>query len=149
MDADFRVIGAGIAGASPAPWPTGRECAVLPEHKSRPGYPDAVVSQDMRPGAPRMAPAEDRLTRATARTLGRSPRTRSGLRSLLADGGLAGGFDPAAPGPFWLAGQGGHGLQASATMEQASAAPIVREAIPCVRASSGVAADLRSPSHPR
>jgi D-arginine dehydrogenase len=33
-----------------------------------------------------------------------------------------GGFDPAAPGFFWLAAQGGYGIQTSAAMGEACAA---------------------------
>ncbi len=52
----------------------------------------------------------------------RPTRTWAGLRSFVADGDLVGGFDADAPGFFWLAAQGGYGIQTSAAMGEACAA---------------------------
>ena len=41
----------------------------------------------------------------------RPTRMWAGLRSFVADGDLVGGFDADAPGFFWLAAQGGYGIQ--------------------------------------
>ena len=40
----------------------------------------------------------------------------AGLRSFVADRTPTAGFDPGAPGFFWLAGQGGYGLQTAPAM---------------------------------
>ena len=40
------------------------------------------------------------------------------------------GFDPDAPGFFWLVGQGGYGIQTSPAMGQASAALVRGAALP-------------------
>ena len=55
-------------------------------------------------------------------------RTWAGLRSFVADGDLVGGFDAEAPGFFWVAAQGGYGIQTSAAMGQACAALAARPA---------------------
>lgn len=66
---------------------------------------------DARPEEIDVALAIDRINEAT--TIGiRSVRSAwAGLRSFVADGAMVIGFDPSAPGFFWLAGQGGTGIQ--------------------------------------
>jgi D-arginine dehydrogenase len=58
----------------------------------------------------------------TTLTIRRPTRTWAGLRSFVADGDLVGGFDPESPGFFWVAGQGGYGIQTSPAMGEACAA---------------------------
>ena len=60
----------------------------------------------------------------------RPTRTWAGLRSFVADGDLVGGYDPELPGFFWVAAQGGYGIQTSAAMGQACAALAARRADP-------------------
>ena len=57
-------------------------------------------------------------------------RPWAGLRSFVDDGDLVGGFDPLAPGFFWLAAQGGYGIQTSAAMGEACAALVRGAALP-------------------
>jgi D-arginine dehydrogenase len=52
------------------------------------------------------------------------------LRSFVADGDLLSGFDPQVSGLFWVAAQGGYGIQTSPAMGQASAALVRGEALP-------------------
>jgi D-arginine dehydrogenase len=52
------------------------------------------------------------------------------LRSFVADGDLVGGWDPQAEGFFWVAAQGGYGIQTSAAMGEACAALARGEAVP-------------------
>ncbi|MEX1270979.1 MAG: FAD-binding oxidoreductase, partial [Acidimicrobiia bacterium] len=68
---------------------------------------------DARPEEIDVARAIDRINEMT--TLGiRSVRTSwAGLRSFVPDGGMVVGFDPELEGFFWLAGQGGTGIQTS------------------------------------
>jgi D-arginine dehydrogenase len=40
------------------------------------------------------------------------------------------GYDPRTPGFYWVAGQGGYGIQTSAAMGEASACLIVRRPLP-------------------
>ena len=52
-------------------------------------------------------------------------RAWTGLRTSAADGVPVLGFDPEAPGFFWLAGQGGYGFQTSAAMAEAASGQLI------------------------
>jgi D-arginine dehydrogenase len=73
-----------------------------------------------------VAIAIDRLEKATRVTVGRVRRKWAGLRSFAPDRSPVIGFDAAAPGFFWLAGQGGYGIQTSPAAA-ALAAALVRD----------------------
>lgn len=60
-----------------------------------------------------------RVEEATTLEVTRIATRWAGLRSFLADKVPTAGFAPDAPGFFWLAGQGGYGLQTSPAMAQA------------------------------
>ena len=87
-----------------------------------PANADPVEPQDVQPEELDIALAIDRIQAMTTLTIRRPARTWAGLRSFVADGDLVGGFDPEAPGFFWLAGQGGYGIQTSPAMGEACAA---------------------------
>ena len=55
----------------------------------------------------------DRLTRATSLQVPRIRARWAGLRSFVADKTIVIGFDAQAKGFFWLAGQGGYGIQSA------------------------------------
>lgn len=63
------------------------------------------------------------------RSAGPAPPGR-GLRSSVADGELAIGFDDAVPGFFWLVGQGGDDIQSAAGAAALAAALITRQPVP-------------------
>ena len=87
-----------------------------------PANADPVPPQDVQPEELDIAIAIDRIEGMTALEIRRPTRTWAGLRSFVADGDLVGGFDPAAPGFFWVAAQGGYGIQTSPAMGEACAA---------------------------
>lgn len=87
-----------------------------------PANADPVDPQDVQPEELDIALAIDRIQQMTTLEIRRPARTWAGLRSFVADGDLVGGFDPAAPGFFWVAAQGGYGIQTSAAMGEACAA---------------------------
>jgi D-arginine dehydrogenase len=87
-----------------------------------PANADPVPPQDVQPEELDIALAIERIAQATTLEIRRPTRTWAGLRSFVADGDLVGGFDPAAPGFFWLAAQGGYGIQTSPAMGEACAA---------------------------
>lgn len=87
-----------------------------------PANADPVPPQDVQPEELDIALAIDRIQEMTTLEIRRPARTWAGLRSFVADGDLVGGFDPAAPGFFWVAAQGGYGIQTSAAMGEACAA---------------------------
>jgi D-arginine dehydrogenase len=69
-----------------------------------------------------VALAIDRIESLTTLQIRRPARVWAGLRSFVADGALVGGFDTRAAGFFWVAAQGGYGIQTSAAMGEACAA---------------------------
>jgi D-arginine dehydrogenase len=87
-----------------------------------PANADDVPPQDVQPEELDIAIAIDRIETMTTLRIRRPTRTWAGLRSFVADGDLVGGFDAAAPGFFWIAAQGGYGIQTSPAMGEACAA---------------------------
>ena len=70
----------------------------------------------------------------------------AGLRSFLPDGNPAAGYDPEGAGFFWLAGQGGYGIQSAPAMARAAAALIDGRALPDDIAAEGASAEALSPA---
>ena len=70
----------------------------------------------------------------------------AGLRSFVDDGGLVGGFDPDAPGFFWVVGQGGYGVQTAPAMGEACAALARGQSLPASIAAEGLTAESLGPS---
>jgi D-arginine dehydrogenase len=85
----------------------------------------------------------------TTLTVRRPTRTWAGLRSFVEDGDLVGGFDPDVPGFFWVAAQGGYGIQTSAAMGEACAALARGLPLPERIAAFGLTADMLSPARLR
>ncbi len=79
-----------------------------------------------------------RIEEATTLVIRRPDRTWAGLRSFVADGELVIGHDPACPGFFWLAGQGGYGIQSAAGASELAAALLCGDALPATLAAEGV-----------
>ena len=86
-----------------------------------------VEACDVQPEELDVAVAIDRVEKATRVSIARVRRKWAGLRSFAPDRSPVIGFDEAAPGFFWLAGQGGYGIQ-TAPAAAALAAALVREA---------------------
>lgn len=112
-----------------------------------PANADAVAPQDVQPEELDIALAIDRIEAATTLSV-RPRRTWAGLRSFVADGDLVGGFAPDAPGFFWLAAQGGYGIQTAAAMGEASAAIVRGLALPQRIAAFGLSAAALAPTRP-
>jgi D-arginine dehydrogenase len=87
-----------------------------------PANADPVPPHDVQPEEMDIALAIDRIQQMTTLEIRRPARTWAGLRSFVADGDLVGGFDAQAPGFFWVAAQGGYGIQTSPAMGEACAA---------------------------
>ena len=85
---------------------------------------------DVQPEELDIAIAVDRLQQATTLEIKRITRSWAGLRSFVADKTPVVGFDPAVEGFFWLAGQGGYGIQTAPGMGRTSAALASGEEIP-------------------
>ncbi|GLH18799.1 FAD-dependent catabolic D-arginine dehydrogenase DauA [Pseudomonas atacamensis] len=95
-----------------------------------PANADPVEPHDVQPEELDIAMGIYQIEEATTLTIRRPTRTWAGLRSFVADGDLLSGFDPQVPGLFWVAAQGGYGIQTSPAMGQASAALVRGEPFP-------------------
>jgi D-arginine dehydrogenase len=94
----------------------------------------------------------DRVTRATTFEIRKIHSKWAGLRSFVADRTLVAGYDPLVEGFFWLAAQGGYGIQTSSGASRAAATLVIQRSIPAELRDLGVLeADLapRRFSEPR
>lgn len=107
-----------------------------------PANAEPVAPHDVQPEELDIALAIDRIERATTMRIDRPQRPWAGLRSFVADGGLVGGFDPAASGFFWVAALGGYGIQTSAAMGEACANLVLGRPLPAHLADAGLSAQL-------
>ena len=144
------------AGVTVAAWPAlvgvDESWYVKPDAGMLLGSPanaDPVEPHDVQPEELDIAIAIDRIETMTTMKIVRPARTWAGLRSFVADGDLVGGFDVDAPGFFWLAAQGGYGIQTSAAMGEACAALAAGEAMPAPIARFGLTAAMLSPARLR
>jgi D-arginine dehydrogenase len=114
-----------------------------------PANADPVEAQDVQPEELDIALGIHRIETMTTLQIRRPTRTWAGLRSFVADGDLVGGFDADAPGFFWVAAQGGYGIQTSAAMGQACAALLRGLPIPPSVADFGLTPGMLSPARLR
>ncbi|MFW9081672.1 NAD(P)/FAD-dependent oxidoreductase [Pseudomonas sp. P2757] len=114
-----------------------------------PANADPVEPHDVQPEELDIAMGIYQIEEATTLTIRRPTRTWAGLRSFVADGDLLCGFDPQVPGLFWVAAQGGYGIQTSPAMGQASAALVRGEALPEHLQQFGLSAAMLSPARLR
>lgn len=90
-----------------------------------PANADPVEPHDVQPEELDIATAIYRIEDMTTLQIRRPARTWAGLRSFVQDGDLVGGFDAdtdKGAGFFWVAAQGGYGIQTSPAMGEACAA---------------------------
>ena len=113
----------GPEGADVSGWPfaktVGDELYFAPESGRLFASPmDEVPTDpcDAQPDEYEVALAAHRVEERTTMKVGRIHSRWAGLRTFAPDRHLIAGFDPRAEGFFWLAGQGGFGLQTSPAM---------------------------------
>jgi len=108
---------------------------------------DATPSEpcDAQPDEYDVAVAVERFERATDMTVTRIEHRWAGLRSFVSDSLPVVGFEPSAPGFFWLIGQGGFGIQTSPTMGRLSAALVRGEDVPGDLRERGITAGELAP----
>lgn len=111
-----------------------------------PANVDPVPAHNVQPEEMDMALAIHQIEAMTRLQIRRPARAWAGLRSVMADGSLVGGFDPQAPGFFWVAGQGGYGIQAAAAMGQTYAALAMGQGVSAPVAAFGLPAAMLSPA---
>ena len=86
-----------------------------------PANADPVPAHDVVPEELDVATGIYRIEAATSLTIRRPRHTWAGLRSFVADGDFVIGWDPATPAFFWLAAQGGYGIQSAAGVSRLAA----------------------------
>lgn len=106
------------------------------------------VPTDAQPEELDVALAIDRIERATQWKIARVTRRWAGLRSFVADNTPVVGFDQACPGFFWLAGQGGYGIQTAPALARVAAALVHGLPLPDDIGSLGLTADVLAPNRP-
>jgi D-arginine dehydrogenase len=132
-------------GASTAHWPfvtsVAEDFYFKPDAGLLLGSPanaDPVQPHDVQAEELDIALAIDRIERATTMRIQRPMRPWAGLRSFVADAGLVGGFEPTAPGFFWVAALGGYGIQTCAAMGEACAHFVLGRTLPAHLADAGL-----------
>jgi D-arginine dehydrogenase len=111
-----------------------------------PANADPVPPHDVQPEELDIATAIARIEEMTTLTIRRPARTWAGLRSFVRDGDLVGGWDRLAEGFFWVAAQGGYGIQTSPAMGEACATLARGEPLPARIAGFGLTAAMLSPA---
>lgn len=110
-----------------------------------PANEDPVPPQDVQPEELDVAIAVDRVETATTLQIRQVRRKWAGLRSFVADKTPVVGFAPDAPGFFWLAGQGGYGIQTAPAMGELTAALVRGLPVPTHMAALGLRAQDVAP----
>ncbi|ARS47875.1 FAD-dependent oxidoreductase [Ectopseudomonas mendocina] len=111
-----------------------------------PANADPVAPHDVQPEELDIAMGIYQIEEHTSLNIRRPAHTWAGLRSFVADGDLVAGYDGRAEGFFWVAAQGGYGIQTSAAMGQASAALIRRQPLPEALTRFGLSEAMLSPA---
>jgi D-arginine dehydrogenase len=114
-----------------------------------PANADPVEPHDVQPEELDVATGIYHIEQATTLHIRRPRHIWAGLRSFVADGDLVIGPDNHQPGFFWLAAQGGYGIQSAAGAAQLAASQLLGQALPDMLAREGVIADMLSPARLR
>lgn len=110
-----------------------------------PANADDVHPHDVQPEDFDIALGIHRIEEATTLTIRRPIRSWAGLRTFVADGDLVGGFAPDTEGFFWIAAQGGYGIQTSAAMGESCAHLALGLPLPDHLQDAGISSDLIAP----
>ena len=127
----------GPAGLDMAKYPIAADCGeqfyFKPESGrvlASPADETPVEPQDVQPEEIDIAMVVDRIEQASTLKVERIVRRWAGLRSFVKDKNPVVGFAPDAEGFFWLAGQGGYGIQTSYAMGQTAASLATGKGVP-------------------
>jgi D-arginine dehydrogenase len=88
----------------------------------------------------------DRIETAFDLQIDRIENKWAGLRSFVKDKSPVAGFSAEAEGFYWLAGQGGYGIQTSPALSDFAAAQILRQPLPAYIVDQGLQADSLAPA---
>lgn len=110
-----------------------------------PGDETPSVPTDSRPEELDIAICVDRITKAFDLEVRRIESSWAGLRTFAADRAPVCGFDPLVAGFFWLAGQGGYGVQTAPALSGLAASLVRGEAPDAAITATGLTPELLSP----
>jgi len=103
-----------------------------------PANADPTVPHDVVPEELDIALGIHRIEAVTTLVIRRPASTWAGLRSFVRDGEMVIGWDDDCPGFFWLAGQGGYGIQSAAGASELAASLLCGRPLPPELARHGV-----------
>ncbi len=103
-----------------------------------PANADPVVPHDVMPEELDIATGIFHIEAATTLSIRRPRHIWAGLRSFVADGDLVVGWDNHCEGFFWLAAQGGYGIQSAAGVSQLACAQLLNQPLPQTLREHGV-----------
>ncbi|WP_033069866.1 NAD(P)/FAD-dependent oxidoreductase [Thalassospira australica] len=103
---------------------------------------------DVQPEELDIAITIDRLMTTTSIEVRRPGESWAGLRSFFADGDPVSSFDPADDSFYWLAGQGGYGIQTAPAMGEYAASIITGNDVPPQMEKLGITKDALSATRP-
>lgn len=143
-------------GVDPSPWPAvvgvDESYYFKPDAGQLLGSPanaDPTVPHDVVPEELDIAMGIHQIESVSTLTIRRPASTWAGLRSFVPDGEMVIGQDDACPGFFWLAAQGGYGIQSAAGASALADALLRQAALPDELRQQGVEASALSPSRLR
>ncbi len=110
-----------------------------------PANADPSTPCDVQPEELDVAMGIYRIEEMTTLSIRRPERIWAGLRSFVPDGGLVAGFDEQIPGFFYVAGQGGYGIQTAPAMGEACAALARSKPLPQRLQDCGLTQAMLSP----
>jgi D-arginine dehydrogenase len=141
------------AGLNPASWPSLHDVDELYYAKPEAGRllaspADETPSPpcDAQPEEIDIATVIDRLETVITIKISRIARKWAGLRSFVADRTMVAGEGSKTPGFFWLAGQGGYGIQTSPSMGRAIAALVRGQDLPADLLRRGLTSATLAPA---
>ena len=114
-----------------------------------PANADPTTPHDVQPEEMDIATGIYRIEEMTTLRIRRPTATWAGLRSFVKDGEIVIGFDAQAPRFFWLAAQGGYGIQSAAGASLLGASQILGDVMPPELAAQGVDMTAVSPARLR
>lgn len=114
-----------------------------------PANADAVAAHDVQPEEIDIATGIARIEHATTLGIRRPQRTWAGLRTFARDGDPVIGWDGACEGFFWLAGQGGYGIQSADAAAALAESLLCGAPLPDALEREGVSAAALAPARLR
>ncbi|WP_339440505.1 FAD-dependent oxidoreductase [Pseudomonas proteolytica] len=114
-----------------------------------PANADPVPPQDVMPEELDIATGIYHIEAATSLSIRRPRHSWAGLRSFVPDGDLVVGWDERCEGFFWLAAQGGYGIQSAAGVSQLACALLLDQPLPEALRRQGVEPQRMAPARLR